>query len=499
MRRTNEEISHDFKIAILDDETGIIDSISVVLKRIGYGFTGFSDPKKALEKIQEEHYDMLILDYLMESMHGDEVVAKIREFNSEIYILLLTGHKDLAPPLETIRSLDIQGYCEKSDKFDQLILLIESGIKSITQLRRIKKFETGLNRILNAIPKIYQLKPVGNILEEILSGIMPLVNSKDAFILYDANKGLSDNRSIFKGIGKYKVNVEDFMTNMSSQMIEQIGIAREGKKVLNLKDGILFPLINELQETIGVIYIETNELGEGTQLLDIYSKQAASSLSNAFLHSLVNMKNEELNRTYEELKTRYMDTIEVLRLAVDAKDVYTRGHSDRVAYYAVKIGEAYRLSNEDLEHLRLGGVFHDVGKIGTADDILFKTDILDDKEYDEVKRHTLKGAHILSAVSMFNTVVPLIKCHHERIDGKGYPEGLKGDQIPFLAKVLSVADAFDAMTSDRLYRSKLDLEDAIKQLNQASGTQFDEEVVRKFISLLDQYEEMRSELSHTYE
>jgi putative nucleotidyltransferase with HDIG domain len=356
MRKTKDDISTGFKIAVLDDEIGIIDSISVVLKRIGYSYIGFTDPISAIKRIKEEHFDMLILDYLMDVSHGDQVVTEIRKFDKEIYILLLTGHKDLAPPLETIRHLDIQGYCEKSDKFDQLILLIESGIKSIIQMRRIKN-----------------------------------------------------------------------------------------------------------------------------------------------LNSLVNLKNEELNKTYEELKARYVDTVEVLRMAVDAKDVYTRGHSDRVSYYSIKLGIAYGLSENELELLRLGGIFHDVGKIGTADDILFKTESLNDSEYNEVKRHTLKGAHILSAVSMFNEVVPLIKCHHERIDGRGYPEGLKGDEIPFLARILSVADAFDAMTSDRLYRSKLDLESAVVQLQEAAGTQFDADIVRKFIILLEDFEQMKKEINYTYD
>ncbi|MCX8132273.1 MAG: DUF3369 domain-containing protein [Clostridia bacterium] len=501
MRRSVKEISSEYKIAILDDETGIIDSVSLLLKRAGYGFKGFNDPFEALEELRNEHYDIIILDYLMDIMHGDEVVEKIREFDQGIYILLLTGHKDIAPPLETLKKLDIQGYCEKSDNFDQLILLIESGVKSVSQMRRIRKFEDGLNKILQAVPKIYQLKPISSILEEILVGIMPLVNSKNAFILDDTNSSNNDNerKGIFKGIGKFDVSLDEFMSMINPDFLANIGYARESGKVVNLKEGAIFPLVNEFQKAMGVIYIETSELGEGIQLLDLYSKQAASSLSNAFLHSLVNMKNEELNKTYEELKTRYMDTIEVLRLAVDAKDVYTRGHSDRVAYYAERIGKAFGMPEEELEKLRLGGVFHDVGKIGTADDILFKTESLDDREYDEVKKHTLKGAHILSAVSMFKEVIPLIKCHHERVDGKGYPDRLKGEEIPFLARILSVADAFDAMTSDRLYRSKLNLEEAKMQLVEASGTQFDSCIVNKFIKLLDsEYENMQKEIKHTF-
>lgn len=500
MRKRKIGGSSDYKIAVLDDDIGIIDSLSVILSRNGFNYRGFINPKEAIESIQTEHYDMLILDYLMETMHGDEVVGKIREFNQDIYILLLTGHKDLAPPLETIKTLEIQGYCEKSDKFDQLILLIESGIKSIHQLRTIKKFKDGLNRILLAVPGIYQLKSIDMILEEVLIGIMPISNSENAFILVDDVNNISNGgyKSIFKGIGRFDVNIEAFMTLLGTGFMEEVGCARAEKQIISTEDGIIFPIINESHKAIGVIFIQSQEFDEGIQLLEIYSKQAAASLSNAFLHSLVNIKNVELNKTYEELKTRYLDTIELLRLTVDAKDVYTRGHSDRVAYYALKIGKAFNMSEDELEMLRLGGIFHDIGKIGTADDLLFKTQSLDESEYNEVKMHTLKGAHILSAVSMFKTVVPLIKCHHERMDGKGYPDGLKGDEIPFMARILSVADAFDAMTSDRLYRSKMGLEEAKSQLQKAAGSQFDSEVVDRFVNLLGDFESMQDDLKHTF-
>jgi putative nucleotidyltransferase with HDIG domain len=201
-----------------------------------------------------------------------------------------------------------------------------------------------------------------------------------------------------------------------------------------------------------------------------------------------------LNKTYDLLKSRYMDTIEALRLAVDAKDIYTRGHSDRVSYYAVKIGEAMGLPEDDLESLRISGIFHDVGKIGTADDILSKSDILDINEFEEIKKHPLKGAHILSAVSMFKGVVPIVQCHHERIDGRGYPQGLKGDQIPLLSRIISVADAFDAMTSDRQYRSRLNLEGAIRQLEMGMDTQFDGEIVSLFLEKLADFSLIAKEM-----
>jgi len=237
---------------------------------------------------------------------------------------------------------------------------------------------------------------------------------------------------------------------------------------------------------------------DAKKLLGIYANQSSSSLSNAFLHSLVNMKNNELNRTYDQLRGSYMDTIEALRLAVDAKDIYTRGHSDRVSYYAVKIGKQMSIPDDQIELLRISGIFHDVGKIGTADDILLKNMSLDMLEYDEIKKHPLKGAHILSAVSMFKGVVDIVKYHHERIDGKGYPEGISGENIPLLSRIIAIADAFDSMVSDRQYRSKLDLEDAKNQLIQGKNTQFDGEVVDQFMYILKDYSQLAKEVSSTY-
>lgn len=505
MRKQLVEPKNNIRILIVDDEPGIIDSLSIMLKRSGYYYEGITNPLEAVEKVKTGNFDLMILDYLMAPIHGDEVVKRIREFNSELYILLLTGHKDLAPPLETIKALDIQGYCEKSDRFNQLQLLVESGIKSITMMRTIKKFRDGLNRILESVPKIYQLQPIGNILEDILAELLPMVSSENAFILVDNIIDSDESRkSIFRGIGKYKAEIYDFMSMLDSQLLERIGKAKITKNIIITQTEIILPLINELNDSIGVIYVESNnksetDIAEGYKLLEIYASQAASSISNAFLHSLVNIKNEELSKTYELLRIRYLDTIEALRQVVDAKDEYTCGHSDRVSYYCVKIGEAFNLSEQELETLRVAGLFHDVGKMSIADDILFKSDKLSIREYNEIKKHPTKGARILSVISMFKNVVPIVKCHHERIDGKGYPDGLIGEQIPFPAKIVAVADAFDAMMSDRHYRSKLDLNAAINQLMVGSGTQFDSHVVSKFVNMLGDYKKMEKEIAYTYE
>ena len=495
MRKNKKtELSQEYRIMILDDEEGIIDSVGALLARNGYWSKGFTDPVAALEELKREKYDLLVLDYFMYPLHGDAVVAEIRKTDGELYILLLTGHKDLAPPIDTIKSLDIQAYCEKSDRLDQLQLLVESGIKSISQMRTIQKFRDGLNSILGAVPKIYQLQPIGSILEEILMQILPLVNCEDAFILADdVPEEDHVDRSIFKGIGRYNVGIDRFTEMLGPALMAAIGEARTEMRIKHTGNGVIIPLASDSQGSIGVLYVSGVSSAEGVKLLEIYAAQAASSINNAFLHSLVNTKNEELNQTYAQLKTRYMDTIEALRLAVDAKDEYTRGHSDRVSYYACRIGRRLGLEEELLEQLRIAGIFHDIGKIGTADDILLKNETLDDVEYEQIKKHPVTGALILSAVSMFQETVPLVRHHHERMDGRGYPDGIAGERIELGARIIAVADAFDAMTSDRQYRTHLTMEQTLEQLRTGVGTQFDPEVVRAFLALLEEEPAMLEE------
>lgn len=532
------DVSQEYKIMVVDDEEGIVDVVVAMLRRAGYWCCGFTNSLEALEELEREHYDLLILDYFMQPLQGDKVVERIRQSNYELYILLLTGHKELAPPVNTLKSLAIQGYCEKGDRTDQLELLVESGIKSIEQMRTIKRFQEGLNSILGAVPKIYQLQPIGNILEEILRQILPLVHGQDAFILVDEfpyedesfrgsdEAAFSDDRaalhegekalqgdglvssgdgsapqgasaangrkSIFCGIGAYSGSVGSFAESLDHELMEAIGQARSTCERTKAPGGVIFPLCSERARSLGVLYVGSDALAasgaaaeDSLQLLEIYAHQAASSLSNAFLHSLVNTKNEELHETYAQLKERYMETIEVLRLAVDAKDEYTRGHSDRVSALSVRIGRALEFDEASLERLRVAGLFHDVGKIGTADDILLKNSSLTDEEYDEIKRHPVKGAMILSAVSMFESIVPAVRHHHERYDGTGYPDGIAGEAIELDARILAVADALDAMTSDRQYRSHLSFDDALGQLRGGAGTQFDPKIVACVLNLAE--------------
>lgn len=185
--------------------------------------------------------------------------------------------------------------------------------------------------------------------------------------------------------------------------------------------------------------------------------------------------------------TEQFETIYAFAEAIGARDLYTMGHSEKVAEYARLIAERMGLEGKELELLYLCGIVHDVGKIAVPENVLNKPGSLSPEEFKQIMLHPERGAAILSHISFLDKIVPVILSHHERYDGTGYPRGLKGEEIPLLARILSVADAFDAMTSDRSYRKALPLDKVIQELKNNAGTQFDPKVVEVFLKLLKEY------------
>ena len=190
-------------------------------------------------------------------------------------------------------------------------------------------------------------------------------------------------------------------------------------------------------------------------------------------------------KLYMDMRHVYFETISALSNAMEAKDQYTQGHSYRVADYAVGIAEQMNLRSNIIEQIKTAATLHDIGKIGVADSILNKEGNLEDNEYLMIQKHPEIGAKILAGVDFLAEVANIIKYHHERYDGRGYPEGLKGAEIPIEASILAVADAYDAMTSDRPYRRAMDQSVAVKILIRESGSQFNPIVVKAFQEYLN--------------
>jgi HD-GYP domain-containing protein (c-di-GMP phosphodiesterase class II) len=186
---------------------------------------------------------------------------------------------------------------------------------------------------------------------------------------------------------------------------------------------------------------------------------------------------EKLKQAAEENRQLFIGSIRMLAAAIDEKDPYTRGHSGRVAKYSVIIGEQMGLDPEALDKLRISALLHDVGKIGIDDRVLKKPGALTDEEFHIMKQHPVKGANIMRPVPQLKEMLPGIELHHECVDGRGYPYGLKKEQIPLMARIIAVADTFDAITTNRPYQSAMDLDFALKRVRELAGTRFDPEIV----------------------
>lgn len=198
-----------------------------------------------------------------------------------------------------------------------------------------------------------------------------------------------------------------------------------------------------------------------------------------------NTYNDELKESNKNLEQAYMESIQTLRFAFEAKDKYFRGHSDRVSEYSLLVGKKLGLSDDDLEILKLGGLFHDIGKMGIPDNILLKPTKLTDDEYAQIKTHPLIGASILSNGTIFKDIIPVVKYHHEKYDGTGYPSKLKGADIPLSARIIAITDTFDAMISKRIYRDALSLDSVKEEFKKCKGTQFDPKLVDIFLDILN--------------
>ena len=188
---------------------------------------------------------------------------------------------------------------------------------------------------------------------------------------------------------------------------------------------------------------------------------------------------------YTDMRKVHFDTVRALTSAIDASDPHTRGHSERVTYYSIAMARTMRLSERRIQALEYAGFLHDMGKIGINHDILAKPGSLNEDEWQAMREHPAIGARIVSDLDFLKGAREVVLYHHERYDGKGYPEGLAGERIPLEARITKVADAFDAMMSDRPYRASLGLDKAIDELERGKGTEFDPAVVEAFVELVE--------------
>lgn len=229
--------------------------------------------------------------------------------------------------------------------------------------------------------------------------------------------------------------------------------------------GKVIGVIEAVNKKVKKKFTESNKI-----FFEALANQAAIAIQNA--------------QYYTELRGLFLNTVQSLTAAIDAKDPYTRGHSERVTKYSVMLAKALKLPHEEIERIQLAGLLHDIGKIGIDEKILQKPAKLTESEYKEIQRHPTIGESIMKPIKSLNDILPGIRNHHERWDGKGYPDSLKGENIPLYGRIIALADTYDAMTSDRPYRKGLSKKIALDEINRCAGTQFDPKLAKLFISAI---------------
>ena len=228
--------------------------------------------------------------------------------------------------------------------------------------------------------------------------------------------------------------------------------------------------------------------GDFSQRIEVRSRTELGDLGQSFnrrtdqLESYIN----DLQSSVAENRALFLGTVKALAAAIDGKDPYTRGHSERVSRFSIAIAQRLGLPDDEVEKIRISAVLHDVGKIGIDDSILKKPGALTDEEFEIMKKHPQKGYKIMSQIPAIKEFLPGMYMHHEMMNGQGYPQGLKGDEIPLMARIVSVADTFDAMTTDRPYQKALKFEDAVERIKNFVGTRYDAEVVAAFVAACEE-------------
>jgi len=488
-------------ILVVDDEEGILEITEEYFARKGYEVFTASNGKEAMAVIDTGiHISCCFTDINMPVMDGLELAERIRKKDASLPVVVMTGFPSLDNSIETLKN-GVVDYLIKPVNLEQMELslrriLRERGLfvenlllkEEVQRQERIK----ALNEELTA--KIDEV----NLLNKIMDDFSSFTASYDIFnhvvaLSLEVSKADEVCFYIYSESG-------DVLFPMAGSNLEQ----RRGENIPRpLKTMLLRTMAEDLPLLVGVTEDQTVFYGArsfmatplkirdkvfGIVTASISGSDTPFTEKDIFLLNFISHKAAsaiENTALYENIYDNLFSTLYAFVAALEARDPYTQQHSRRVAEVSVMIGKEIGCTDEELDILQFAGHLHDIGKIGIRDDILLKPGRLNDEEYEKIKEHPAIGADILSQLGLWTKEQEIIRYHHEFYNGKGYPTGARGDEIPRLARILSVADAFDAMASDRAYRRKMSKEKVMNIINEESGKQFDPEAVVAFLKISD--------------
>lgn len=495
MNRAPADTQQD-RILVVDDDAMARDTLVELLGVSGYGARSVSNAADAVETMRAEGADLVLTDMHMPGSSGLDLIEEIKRFDDTIPVILITGYPSVNTAVDAMKRGAVD-FLPKPFDFN----MVSHMVRKALQERRLRQENRRLQADVNKAAVIETLnRELNSKLEELTC----------LYSISEAMTQFMDTDQVFEQVvqvaseltGAQRVSVmlldrgrnflrfrtaigvpEEVVRNTRLRIGEAIAgqVARDGAPIrvsqrtdisseyprsttqYGSHSYLSVPLFIS-DRVFGVLNL-TDKLGRGNftaqdeQIMTILLEKAGTKLENQAL--------------YEGIYANMVDTLNTLVTTIEAKDQYTREHSLRVTEYAMKIGRILDLAEQDIEMIDFAGTLHDIGKIGVHDEILTKSGRLTSEEYNAIKEHPLIGERIVEPLGLSEIERAIIRNHHERYDGKGYPDGLAGEDIPFLARVVAVADAFDAMTTTRSYRQALSVETAMDELKKNRGSQFD--------------------------
>jgi putative nucleotidyltransferase with HDIG domain len=509
-------------ILFVDDEESILNVVSEFFRRQGYHILTAVNGAEAMKIIENEKVDCCFTDINMPVMNGLDLAENIRLHDNTMPVIVMTGYPSLENTIQTIKN-GVVDFLIKPVNLKQMELcmrrvlrqrglFIENVIlkEEVQSKERLEK----LNQEL-----LYKVDEL-NILNKIMSSFTTIVSSADVFkravdialeitqadhsMFYIINESVKKPFEVasagppvtqtgHKNGQNYRQlppksnggapaadqsSMLDLIMEVVSDEIPLLISRNNGAR--GLPRDLLSAMFVPLKIRDKVFGILTTGIREGDNRFNEKDLYYLSFMAQSAAQSIENLA------LYENIYENLFATLYAFVNAVEARDLYTRQHSSRVTEISLVIGKHLGCTIEELDILNFAGHLHDIGKIGIRDDILLKPGRLTEDEFEKIKQHPAIGANILEQLGMWEKERQIIRCHHERFDGNGYPDGLKENQIPFLARILSVADVYDAMASDRAYRKRMEERIILKVIHEGSGSQFDPDIVAAFDAVYKQ-------------
>ncbi len=466
------------KVLIVDDDPGIRNTISELIEELGYLCETASDGLDAVELLDSGPYLCVFTDIMMPNMSGLELIRKIKARDVSLPIIVITGYASLEIAIDAMK-YGASDFISKPFKVKQIELMLNKVKREKDLIEENKRFSDTLqlHRLIDNLvgqieDKNEELISLQAISEKIISmkGIRDLVGA-----IIDVSKQLLDEADVrFFPISRKHNTLID--PDGGKEILLDPGllkgdIVRKNGSGKALTDNFetIFPLMIEGQVFGALDIVTSSILGDDKESKILYLlDRSAERMENVAL--------------YEGLYENMLSTLNSMAKILDARDPHTSQHSTRVTSLSMAMGKALGLDEDDLDVLYIAASLHDIGKVGIPDHILLKPDGLTDEEFAVIKKHPDIGADILKPIPPMAKETEIIRHHHERYDGRGYPAGLKGKEIPHLSRIISLADSFDAMTSDRPYRDGMSIEKAIEEIERCKGSQFDPELAEIFIN-----------------